>query len=190
MRTRDDKKQEALFLATLKIVNEIGFASSSVSKIAKEASVSPATLYVYFKNKEDLLVSTYLEIKMSMSAAVLAGLDEEKPLHDILHKVWCNTFSYVSSNREEFRYAEQFANSPYSELVDRSQVEAAYAPLIRIIKRGIEQKIIKDVDMDILGAFMFHPILVLANPNHCKSFEPTKENIENAFRMAWDALRL
>lgn len=190
MRTRDDKKQEALFLATVKIVNKIGFASSSVSKIAKEASVSPATLYVYFKNKEDLLVSTYIEIKMSMGGAILAGLDEEAPLHDILHRVWRNTFSYVSANREEFRYAEQFSNSPYSGLVDRSQVEPAYAPLIRIIQKGIEQKIIKDVNMDILGAFMFHPILVLANPNHCKEFEPTEENIEAAFRMAWDALRL
>jgi AcrR family transcriptional regulator len=190
MRTRDDKKQEALFLATIKLVNEIGFASSSVSKIAREAAVSPATLYVYFKNKEDLLVSTYVEIKMSMGAAVLAGLDEHEPIIDILHRVWHNTFSYVSSNREEFRYAEQFANSPYSKLVDKSQIESAYAPLLIIIQKGIDQKIIKNVSMDILGAFMFHPILVLANPNHCKAFEPSKENIESAFRMAWDALRL
>jgi AcrR family transcriptional regulator len=190
MRTRDDKKQEALFLATIKLVNEIGFASSSVSKIAREAEVSPATLYVYFKNKEDLLVSTYVEIKMGMGAALLAGLDESKPLHDILYRVWHNVFTYVSSNREEFRYAEQFANSPYTELVDRAQVESTFVPLIRIIQDGIDQKIIKDVNLDILGVFMFHPILILANPYHCRDFEPTKENIDIAFRMAWDAIRL
>ena len=63
MRVKDDIKQDALFEATVKLVNEIGFAASSVSKIAKEAGVSPATLYVYYKNKEDLLVSTYIEIK-------------------------------------------------------------------------------------------------------------------------------
>ena len=37
MRIKDDIKQEALFQATVKLVNEIGFVSSSVAKIAKEA---------------------------------------------------------------------------------------------------------------------------------------------------------
>ncbi len=190
MRTRDDKKQEALFLATIKLVNEIGFASSSVSKIAKEAGVSPATLYVYFKNKEDLLISTYVEIKLGMGVAILKGFNKEAPVHDIFHRVWCNMFTYVFDNREEFRYAEQFSNSPYSDLVDKLRINEAFEPLLRVIEKGIEQKIIKNVSLDILGAFMFHPIMVLANPQHCSTFDPTEENIEVAFRMAWDALRL
>lgn len=177
-------------MATIKIVNEIGFAASSVSKIAKEAGVSPATLYVYFKNKEDLLVSTYLEIKRGMGAAMLEGFDETQPVHDIFHRVWYNTFSYVAKNLEEFRYAEQFSNSPYSERVDQLRVQESFEPLLRVIQRGIAQKIIKDVNLDVLGAFLIHPIMVLANPNHCKAFELTDENIETAFRMAWDALRL
>ncbi len=190
MRTRDDKKQEALFLATIKVVNEIGFAASSVSKIAREARVSPATLYVYFKNKEDLLVSTYLEIKRGMGAAMLDGFDKTRPIYDIFHQVWRNTFSYVAENMEEFRYAEQFSNSPYSKQVDQLRVQENFEPLLRVIQKGIDQKIIKDVSFDVLGAFLVHPIMVLANPNHCKTFELTDENIETAFRMAWDALRL
>ena len=63
MRIKDENKQEAIRQATIKLVNEIGFASCSVSKIAKEADVSPATLYIYYKNKEDLIVSTYIDIK-------------------------------------------------------------------------------------------------------------------------------
>ena len=190
MRTRDDKKQEALFLATIKIVNETGFAASSVSKIAKEAGVSPATLYVYFKNKEDLLVSTYLEVKQGMGSAMLDRFDETLPIHDIFHRVWHNAFSYVAENLEEFRYTEQFSNSPYSEQVDQVRVQESFEPLLRIIQKGIDQKILKDVNLDVLGAFLIHPIMVLANPNHCKTFELTDENIETAFRMAWDALRL
>jgi AcrR family transcriptional regulator len=190
MRTRDDKKQEALFLATIKLVNEIGFAASSVSKIAKEAGVSPATLYIYFKNKEDLLVSTYLEIKQGMSAAMFEYFDESKPVHDILYSVWRKTFAYVSENVDEFRYAEQFSYSPYSELVDKELIQQSFAPLARVMQRGIDEKIIKDVDPGLMGAFMFRPIMVLANPRQCGSFEPTEENIGIAYRMAWDALRL
>lgn len=190
MRTKDDRKQEALFLATIKLVNQIGFAASSVSKIAKEAGVSPATLYVYFDNKEDLLVSTYVEIKLSMGAAILEGFDEERPIRDIFQKVWQNTFVYVSANKDEFRYAEQFANSPYSDQVDKVKIQESFEPLLQVVQKGIDQKIIKDVSLDIFGAFMFHPVMVLANPSHCKTFEATKENVEMAFAMAWDAVRL
>lgn len=190
MRTRDDKKQEALYLATIKVVNEVGFAASSVAKIAKEAGVSPATLYVYFKNKDELLISTYLEIKMGMGAAMLDGFDERLPVRDTLHRVWKSSFAYVAENIAELRYAEQFSNSPYSEQVDQQRVQQSFEPLLRVIRHGIEQKIIKDVNLDILGAFFIHPVLVLANPNHCKMFELTEENIEAAFRMAWDALKL
>lgn len=190
MRTKDDKKQEALFLATVKTVNEIGFAASSVSKIAREAGVSPATLYIYFKNKEDLLVSTYVEIKLDMGAAMLEGFDANQPLYDIFHKVWHNTFAYVTQNRDEFRYAEQFSNSPYSEQVDKSRVMAAFQPLVLAVQKGIEQKILKYVDQDMFGAFMFHPIMVLSNPRHCVGFETSDSNVEQAFRMAWDAVKL
>ena len=55
MRIKDLHKQEAIIEATVELVNEIGFVSSSVSKIAKKANVSPATLYIYYKNKEDIL---------------------------------------------------------------------------------------------------------------------------------------
>lgn len=190
MRTKDDKKQEALFLATITLVNDIGFAASSVSKIAKEAGVSPATLYVYFRNKEDLLVSTYVEIKKDIGAAMLEGFDEELPIHDIFHRVWNNTFMYAIENKEEFRYTEQFSNSPYSEKVDKLRLQESFVPLLRVIERGVEQKILKDVSMEMFGAFMIHPVMVLANPYHCTQFEADDESIDLAFKMAWDAVRL
>lgn len=189
MRTKDDKKQEALFLATIKLVNEIGFAASSVSKIAKEAGVSPATLYIYFKNKEDLLISTYLEIKMSMGAAMLEGFDASLPYYDIFHRVWFNTFDYASANKDEFRYTEQFSNSPYIDQVDKMKVQERFAPLMEVLQQGIEQKVLKDVSVEVFSAFMFYPVMVLANPCHCKEFKITEPNVEAAFRMAWDAVK-
>lgn len=164
MRTKDDQKKEALFEATIKLVNEIGFAASSVSKIAKEAKVSPSTLYVFFKNKEDLLVSTYVEIKMDLSRAMLERFDDTLPIRDILKNAWFSMFDYAAHYSHYFQFMEQFANSPYSELVDKDALEKHFIPLIEALQRGIEQKIIKDVDHNLLGAFLFHPLTRLANP--------------------------
>jgi len=190
MRTKDDKKEAALFEATVKRVNEIGFASSSVSKIAKEAGVSPATIYVYYKNKEDLLVSTYIEIKLNLSKALLRDFNDKLPIRDILRNVWFNMFEYISNNLEYQKFAEQFANSPYTSLVNKKEVEQYFDPLIKVLQRGIEQKIIKNVNFEILTAFMFYPITVLSNPRLCQDFELNEENIETAFRLAWDAIKL
>ncbi len=190
MRTKDEQKKEALFKATVKLVNQIGFASSSVSKIAKEANVSPSTLYVFFENKEDLLVSTYIEIKKKMAAAVLADFDDSLPIRDIIKKAWFGIFQHIANNLELFDYCEQFANAPYSSLVDKSLLEKEFIPLINVFQKGIEQKIVKNVDMNLLGAFMFNPISRLANPRLCHGLELDGDSLELAFTMAWDAIKL
>ena len=190
MRTKDDEKETALFEATVKLVNEIGFASSSVSKIAGEAGVSPATIYVYYKNKEDLLVSTYIEIKLDLSKALLQDFNDKLPIRDILRNVWFNMFEYISNNLEYYKFVEQFSNSPYSSLVNREEVEQYFVPIVKVMQTGIEQKIIKNVSFDILTAFMYVPITVLANPVKFPDFELSEKNIETAFTLAWDAIKL
>lgn len=190
MRIKDDQKKEALFKATIKLVNEIGFAASSVSKIAGEANVSSSTIYVFFKNKEDLLVSTYLEIKHNLADTLLDDFDKNLPIRDVIKRSWISVFKFVSSNLEAYDYLEQFSNSPYSSLVDKEALEKEYLPLIDIIAKGIEQKIIKNVDMNIISAFLFNPVSRLANPRLCYGLEMDAKSLEQAFDMAWDAIRL
>lgn len=190
VRTKDEEKQEALFRATVKLVNTMGFASSSVSKIAKEANVSAATLYIYYKNKEDLLVSTYLTIKRLLSSALLEGFDPRRPLRDILRNAWINTFRFATRHADYFHFAEQFANSPYADLIDRNEVERYFDPILHVLKRGIKQKVIKDVSLDILRAFMFYPIIALSNSRVCMDFEINDDNIATSFNLAWDAIKL
>ena len=42
-------KRNALIKATIGLVNNNGFHATSMSKIAKMAKVSPATIYLYFE---------------------------------------------------------------------------------------------------------------------------------------------
>ena len=190
MRIKDEDKQDALFEATVKLVNDIGFAASSVAKIAREANISAATLYIYHKNKEELLVSTFLAIKRKVSRAVLEDFDPDRPIRDILERAWYNMFRFATRHSDYFHFTEQFANSPFSDLVDLSEVEKYFEPLIQVLHRGIEQKIIKNVGIDILKAFMFYPIIVLSNSRVCRNFEICDTNIEIAFNLAWDAVKL
>lgn len=190
MRIKDLNKQEAIIDATILLVNEIGFVSSSVSKIAKKAGVSPATIYIYYENKEDLLVSTYVDIKKKMSKALLKNLDSSKPIRDLLQIFWKNGFQFVQENRSLYQYSEQFANSPYSDLVNRSEMEKHFEPFMAILQKGIEQKVIKNVPFDILATFLFYPIMIMSNQKMCRALELNEETIETGFSLAWDAIKL
>lgn len=189
MRFKDEDKQEALFKATIKVVNEIGFASSSVAKIAKEAGISPATIYIYYKNKEDLLVSTYVDIKINLSQALIKDFDHSQPIRDIFRKIWMNGFAYVSKHREQFNFTEQFANSPFSELVNKAELEKYFESLAAVFQRGVREKILKDVDFELFQIFVFHPMMILSNKRLCSQVKLTEENIDRAFNMAWDAIK-
>ncbi len=190
VRIKDKHKQDAIIDATVKLVNEIGFVSSSVSKIAKKANVSPATLYIYYKNKEDLLVSTYIEIKKKMSKELLKNFDINLPFRDIFEVFWKNGFDFVRQNRALFQYSEQFANSPYSDLVNHFELEKHFEPFIKVLQKGIEQKVIKNVQFDLLATFIFYPIMIMSNSKMCRVLELNEETIETSFTLAWDAIKL
>lgn len=190
MRYKDEAKKDAIIKATVKLVNEIGFVSSSVAKIAKEAQVSPATIYIHYENKEDLLISTYVDIKQRLSEAILKNFDNSRPVRDIMRTFWFQAFAFISNYPEEFQYTEQFANSAYSSLVDKREVDRYFEPMVAVVQLGIQRKIIKDVPFEILRIFMFYPVLILANPRLCADFDCSKRNIDTAFNMAWDAIKL
>ena len=63
IRQKSDKKRASLLKATMKLVNNQGFHAAPMSKIAKMAEMSPATIYIYFENKQDLINQLYLEVK-------------------------------------------------------------------------------------------------------------------------------
>ncbi|RPF55426.1 TetR/AcrR family transcriptional regulator [Aquisalibacillus elongatus] len=54
-------KYKKIIDAAVEVIAENGYHSSQVSKIAKRAGVADGTIYLYFKNKEDILVSVFQE---------------------------------------------------------------------------------------------------------------------------------
>ncbi|WP_173915896.1 TetR/AcrR family transcriptional regulator [Halobacillus sp. Marseille-Q1614] len=56
---KNKPKYKQIIEAAVVVIAENGYHSSQVSKIAKKAGVADGTIYLYFKNKEDILVSLF-----------------------------------------------------------------------------------------------------------------------------------
>lgn len=62
---RDKPKYKQIIDAAVIAIAQNGYHQAQVSKIAKQAGVADGTIYLYFKNKEDILISVFEE-KMSL----------------------------------------------------------------------------------------------------------------------------
>lgn len=58
---KDKPKYRQIIDAAVIAISENGYHQAQVSKIAKQAGVADGTIYLYFKNKEDILISVFEE---------------------------------------------------------------------------------------------------------------------------------
>lgn len=188
MRPKDENKREAILNSAMVLINTFGLAHTSMSKIAREAGVSPATIYIYFDNKDHLLISLYVEVKREMSHAILDSLDDELEIRDAFRLMWENLYAYYLAYPDHFVFAEQFSNAPIVESVGEEEMEGFFAPFTRLIERGQEKGVLKDVPMDLLAAFAFHPLTQLAKQHVKEGIAMDDEGLEAAFSCAWDAV--
>lgn len=61
MARRPGDKYDAILRAAIRVFAENGYHNAQVSKIAREANVADGTIYLYFNNKADLLISVFRE---------------------------------------------------------------------------------------------------------------------------------
>ncbi len=72
---RDKPKYKQIIDAAVIVIAENGYHQAQVAKIAKQAGVADGTIYLYFKNKEDILISMFEE-KMGVFTESLQAIIE------------------------------------------------------------------------------------------------------------------
>ena len=70
----------------------------SMHKIAKAAKISPGTIYIYFKNKEELLTQFARHIFLSFQRAMEKDHDETQSFAEQYRKMWWNIWTFLQSD--------------------------------------------------------------------------------------------
>jgi len=186
-RTRDQAKYDSIIDASIQLTNELGFDGISISKIAKKAKVSPATIYIYFENKEDLFSKLYIDIRKKMSQGALEGLEEGMTLEESFKSIWYNSFRFNLRHSEYLAYREQFERTTMMRKIKPEGFELFQA-VDNLLKRGIKEKTIKNIPLQILTAFSYVPIITLLNYHHAGIIKMNEDNIRQACEIAWNAI--
>ena len=73
-----------------------GVEGFSVNKLAKECGISVATLYIYYRDKDNLIRKIVAEEARRMSDAMLESFDPELSFADGLRQQWKNRAHYYA----------------------------------------------------------------------------------------------
>lgn len=78
------EKYDAILRAAISVFARNGFFNSKVADVAREAGVADGTVYLYFKNKDHVLVSIFESI---MDEAIAEGREAVEPIDDPREKL-------------------------------------------------------------------------------------------------------
>ncbi len=190
MRSKLKDKERAVLEATLELINNSGFHASSMSKIAKMAKVAPATIYLYFENKQDLINKLYVYIKSEMSHYAFENYNENLSVAEGFKLIWHNIACYKTTHISEAMFLSICDISPMLDEDAKDKGLQHLKPLVDLYKRGQKEGVLKDYSLYLLYAFTINSLSFLIAKQQDEDLELDKKMIENAYKMAWDSIAI
>jgi AcrR family transcriptional regulator len=186
-----DSRRDAILNAAMELIAERGFHRSPTSLISKKAGVGNGTIYHYFKNKEVLIEEIFNMIwKRYLSITALENQSGKVPLREQFIRISKTILTFFIQNAHEFRFLEQYFNSPYGLEKVRSEGFNDGDPTQVILRLAKEQQIVKDLPVDLLSLISYAPIPFLAR-DHVGGFITLDEDSIHSIAIAcWDAIKI
>jgi TetR/AcrR family transcriptional regulator, fatty acid metabolism regulator protein len=137
-------KSNAILRAAIEVFARAGYFNAKVAEVARAAGVADGTVYLYFKNKDDLLVSifnTAMDVFIAQAREQLAAIDD--PREQLQHFAWMHLASLEQDRdlaivfqielRQSTKFMEQFSETKLAEymkilreILERGQKAGAF----------------------------------------------------------------
>ncbi len=144
--TKNKEKYYRIIQAATRVFARRGFYQAKVSEIAKEAKVADGTIYLYFENKDDILISLFeeqMKVVLRNMRKQVAGVDS--PVRKLERFALCH-LNLIEQNKDmaeiiqvELRQSSKFMKSYKNEQF------AEYLDLIAdIVRQGQKEGLFKE----------------------------------------------
>ena len=151
-------KHVKIINAATKVFAKKGFFNARISDIAKEAKVADGTIYLYFNNKFDILISVFDEEISNMISQINKLLDKEQEPKKMLAIFITKHLTMMKKNRnlaeviqielrQSSKIIKNYRNSTFNEYLNI---------IASIIKRGQDKRTYRtDIEPDIVKMVVF-----------------------------------
>jgi len=190
------EKCQAIMQATLTLVANQGFHGTPISQIASSAGVGVGSIYRYFKDKDELIHAVHAQFEAKMHLALAAQLNLDLPDRELFIVLICRLINHLLLNPLEFKFIEQYYNSPFGIekmrekfLVDDSPASDSSRPFLKIIFGG-KGVTVKDLPKPIIHSLAFGPVIFVIRDHLAGLIELNDCLIQNLAEGCWDAIKI
>lgn len=183
-----DEKRRQILEAALALFSDYGFHGASMAKLAEKANVPVGTIYRHFKSKEELIHALYIEMKRERFAAMLRDYDPTLTVRARFELFWKNSFDYCVSHPREFRFAEQYAFSPYLSDINKAIQIDMPPELGRFFGDGYAEGLLKSLPPQILSALISGPLNALVTRAVAGIANLSPSDRQSVMDACWDAI--
>lgn len=150
----------------MELLQKDGFDGFSMQKLAKACKISVGTLYIYYKNKEDLIIKLGIEEGKRMTQATMKNFSPDMPFSEGLKVQWENRANYWLKNREASLFFESIKHTPYAETV-LSEISASFRPIMKkFSENAIANKQLHFLSFESYWSVAFGPLYTLLKFEH------------------------
>jgi AcrR family transcriptional regulator len=191
MQRLDEAKRDAILTAAKRRLNQYGVRKTTMQDIAEEVGIAVGTLYLYFKNKNEILIATaeaYTRQHILDSETILRS---QIPATEKLKAYLINRFRAVQENRLGGSHAAELARAVIRlrPQLQEEQGKVVKNNVLRILQEGIESDVfqISNIDQD-LEVFLYSIGYFFPLPTTEKYYEPEEEKlctVINWFIQTW-----
>ena len=189
VRQKDENKAEQIYRSTMDLVLEKGLSGVTMCDISRSAGIATGTLYIYFRNKEELMNALFSHCRTESALYYLKDLDDANSFGDNFKSIFRNILNYRLLHFEKFIFLEQCYHSPFISIAVRKESLKALNPLFHLFEQGREQKLIKDLDNHLLLGFIIGCINEVVKKAHYAHTAIDDATLENLFLLCWDGVR-
>lgn len=151
-------KKGAILNAALTLVTKYGLHGISMKMIAEEADIAAGTIYVHFKNKEEMLASLFSNITSEINLLVEELYSPDKLFKDNFIRIWSEVLKTYINDQRMPDFINQYA---YSASDNRSDREQLLTPVYGLLEQARRDGIVKQLPLPGLIALIHGPLISL-----------------------------
>lgn len=188
--TKPEKRDE-IIRAAIELIAEHGFHGAPMALVAKQAGVAAGTIYCYFANKDELIRETHAFLEQRLLATLIEGYPAEQPVRERFLHIERKIIAYFIAAPREFRFMEQFFDSPFGVAHRREKLfgNREKSLIIELFEEALAQRIVKDLPLPVLCALAFGPLVDVCRDHILEFIILDEALIEQIVAACWDALQ-
>ncbi|MFK7906413.1 MAG: TetR/AcrR family transcriptional regulator [Chitinophagales bacterium] len=189
MKLKSAAKEEEIYRVVLEITAEAGLSGLKMANIAKQAGLAHGTVYIYFKNKKDLINQLYKKAKKSASQSILSKELANDNFMGDLRLLWKRYISYLLHHQKEIYFMQQCLNSPFLEDDSLKLSDIFLQEVILFFEKGQKERYVKSMEIQLILAAFKGIAREIVDKLKDNTLSLSDQLLEDSFELCWNAIR-